>query len=156
MRIAFYTEKYPFVRATEGSVGFDLYAHTGVTRTMQPGERWNFATGIHLEMPLGVEGQVRPRSGLKLHAGVVGMLGTIDSDFRGEVKVTLFNLGQQPYDVLSGDRIAQLVFAPVLIPGVDMLAVFSQLAEFSVVAVGNPEQLSKTTRGTNGFGSSGR
>jgi dUTP pyrophosphatase len=124
---------------TEGSAGLDLRADEPVA--LAPGERALVATGLSLEIPPGFEGQVRPRSGLAARHGV-GLLnspGTIDSDYRGEVKVILVNLGQAAVQFQRGERIAQLVIAPVA------------RATLEVV-----EALGETGRGAGGFGSTGR
>jgi dUTP pyrophosphatase len=107
---------------------------------LAPGERALVPTGLVLEIPLGWEGQVRPRSGLALRHGVtlLNSPGTIDSDYRGEVGVVLVNLGAAPFTVRRGDRIAQLVVAPVAV------------ARFAPA-----EELGDTTRGDGGFGSTG-
>jgi dUTP pyrophosphatase len=99
--------------ATEGSAGLDLRAD--VTVTLGPGERALVPTGIALAIPTGFEGQVRPRSGLALREGItcLNSPGTVDSDYRGEVGVILVNLGQRPVTLQRGERIAQLVIAPV-------------------------------------------
>jgi dUTP pyrophosphatase len=109
--------------------------------TLAPGERHAVATGFALAIPEGYEVQVRPRSGLALKYGItcLNTPGTIDSDYRGEVKVILANLGEVPFDVVRGERIAQLVPAPV------------QRAAFREV-----EDLDETARGAGGFGSTGR
>jgi dUTP pyrophosphatase len=109
--------------------------------TLAPGDRHAVATGFALAIPHGYEVQVRPRSGLALKHGItcLNTPGTIDSDYRGEVKVILANLGSEPFEVRRGERIAQLVPAPVL------------MAEFREV-----EMLSETSRGAGGFGSTGR
>jgi dUTP pyrophosphatase len=108
--------------------------------TLAPGERRLVPTGLALEIPHGHEGQVRPRSGLAVRHGIslVNAPGTIDSDYRGEVQVILVNLGQAPVTFARGDRIAQLVIAPVT------------RAELHLV-----EDLSATGRGAGGFGSTG-
>ena len=100
---------------TELSSGMDLFAALEDEVTLAPGERKLIPTGIALAIPEGYEGQVRPRSGLALRKGitVVNTPGTIDADYRGEVGVILINLGQQSFQVKPGDRIAQLVIAPV-------------------------------------------
>lgn len=125
--------------ATAGAAGMDVVAAEDVT--LAPGARAAIATGFALAIPNGYEVQVRPRSGLALKHGVtcLNTPGTIDSDYRGEVKVILANLGQEPFVVGRGDRIAQLVPAPVLRAG--------------LVEV---DSLDATTRGTGGFGSTGR
>lgn len=100
---------------TEHSAGMDLYADLEEQVVLLPGERKLIPTGIALSIPEGFEGQVRPRSGLALKEGVtlVNTPGTIDADYRGEIGVLLINLGQKPFRLTRGDRIAQLVIAPV-------------------------------------------
>ncbi len=100
---------------TEHSAGMDLFADVEGEVLLQPGERRLIPTGISMAIPPGFEGQVRPRSGLGLREGVtvVNSPGTIDADYRGEVGILLINLGQRPFRVNRGDRIAQLVVAPV-------------------------------------------
>jgi len=124
---------------TPGSAGLDLCADEAVT--LAPGERRLVPTGLAVEIPPGHEGQVRPRSGLALRQGV-GMAnapGTIDSDYRGEVGVILVNWGSAPAAIARGDRIAQLVIAPV--------------TQAELVPV---EVLGATGRGSGGFGSTGK
>ncbi|TPG55159.1 dUTP diphosphatase [Sphingomonas glacialis] len=125
--------------ATEGAAGLDVVAAEALT--LAPGARAAVATGFAIAIPHGFEVQVRPRSGLALKHGVtcLNTPGTIDSDYRGEVKVILANLGQAPFEIARGDRIAQLVPAPV------------QRATLDEVAT-----LDDTGRGTGGFGSTGR
>jgi dUTP pyrophosphatase len=127
--------------ATAGAAGLDLHACLEAPRVLAPGERAAVPTGIAIALPAGHEGQVRPRSGLAHKHGisVVNAPGTIDEDYRGEVQVLLVNLGQAPYTVQSGDRIAQLVVAPV--------------TQVQVQAVAS---LDETARGQGGFGSTGR
>jgi dUTP pyrophosphatase len=124
---------------TEGAAGMDLRADEPVT--LAPGERRVVPTGLAVEIPPGYEGQVRPRSGLAARHGValVNAPGTVDSDYRGEVKVILVNLGGAPVLLARGDRIAQLVIAPVT------------RAEIVLV-----DDLSDTARGGGGFGSTGQ
>lgn len=100
---------------TAHSAGMDLFADVEGEVVLKPGERRLIPTGIALAIPAGYEGQIRPRSGLALREGitVVNTPGTIDADYRGEVGILLINLGQQPFRVKNGDRIAQLVIAPV-------------------------------------------
>jgi dUTP pyrophosphatase len=100
---------------TAGSAGVDLYAAVKEPLTLQPGERARVPTGIRIALPHGYEAQVRPRSGLAWQHGIsmVNAPGTIDSDYRGEVQVILINLGQEPFTIRRGDRIAQLVVAPI-------------------------------------------
>ena len=102
--------------ATSGAAGMDLCAHITQPVTLAPGERVLVPTGLRLALPPGCEAQVRPRSGLALHCGLgmVNSPGTIDSDYRGQISVLLINWGQQPVTINRGDRIAQLVIAPVL------------------------------------------
>lgn len=127
--------------ATAGAAGADLRCAEAGTVVVAPGERVAVATGLVLEVPPGFEAQVRPRSGLALRHGltVVNAPGTIDADYRGEVLVLLVNLGREPVAIERGDRIAQLVVAPVT------RAAFRESAE-----VGGSE------RGAGGFGSTGR
>jgi dUTP pyrophosphatase len=126
-------------RQTGGSAGFDL-ASAEPDFVLSPGERRLVATGLSIELPHGVEGQVRPRSGLALRHGLTmpNAPGTIDSDYRGELKVILQNGGAQPVTIARGDRIAQLVFARYETPDlVDATA------------------LDDSARGAGGFGSTG-
>ena len=125
--------------ASEDAVGLDVSAAEELI--LQPGERHAVATGFAIEIPRGYEVQVRPRSGLAMKHGItcLNTPGTIDSDYRGEVKVILINLGQEPFEIRRGERIAQLVPAPVL------RADFVEASE-----------LSDTERGSGGFGSTGR
>jgi dUTP pyrophosphatase len=132
-------EGLPFpTYATEGAAGLDVV--TAVDLSLAPSERMAVPTGFAIEIPPGYEVQVRPRSGLALKHGVtcLNTPGTIDSDYRGEVKVILANLGAEPFSVSRGERIAQLVPAPVL------RATFEEVSE-----------LSGTARGGGGFGSTG-
>ncbi len=124
---------------TPGAAGLDLLADEAVT--LAPGERRLVPTGIALEVPPGHEGQVRPRSGLALRYGVgmVNAPGTVDADYRGEVGVLLVNWGREAVQIARGDRIAQLVVAPV------------ERAELVLV-----EKLGRTDRGGGGFGSTGK
>ncbi|RKE53456.1 MULTISPECIES: dUTP diphosphatase [unclassified Sphingomonas] len=125
--------------ATEGAAGMDVVAAEALT--LAPGARAAVATGFAIAIPAGHEVQVRPRSGLALKHGVtcLNTPGTIDSDYRGEVKVILANLGREPFAIARGDRIAQLVPAVVLRASLDEVAV-----------------LDDTSRGAGGFGSTGR
>ena len=124
--------------ARPGDAGMDVCACEAAT--LQPGERKLIRTGLVMELPRGTEAQVRPRSGLALKHGVtlLNTPGTIDEGYRGEVGVILVNLGREPFEVLSGMRIAQMVIAPVL------------RADVAEVA-----EVSDTARGTGGFGSTG-
>jgi dUTP pyrophosphatase len=125
--------------ATAGAAGLDVVAAEDLI--LRPGERHAVATGFAIAIPEGYEVQVRPRSGLALKHGItcLNTPGTIDHDYRGEVKVILANLSSEPFEVRRGERIAQLVPAPVL------------KAEFREVAA-----LGDTSRGAGGFGSTGR
>jgi dUTP pyrophosphatase len=124
--------------ATGGAAGLDIVA--GESLTLAPGDRHAVATGFAIAIPEGYEVQVRPRSGLALKHGItcLNTPGTIDSDYRGEVKVILANLGSEPFDIVRGERIAQLVPAPML------RAAFQEVAD-----------LDATVRGAGGFGSTG-
>ena len=126
--------------ASAGSAGVDLRAAIEGEQVVPPGERAQVPTGLILELPKGWEGQVRPRSGLALRHGVslLNTPGTIDSDYRGEVKVILINLGQEEFRLKRGDRIAQLIVAPV-----------------SQVVMVEIDSLASTRRGEGGFGSTG-
>jgi dUTP pyrophosphatase len=118
--------------------GADLYAAEDAV--LQPGERRAIATGLVAEVPLGYEIQVRPKSGLALKSGitVLNTPGTVDAGYRGEIKVILINLSAEPYAIHKGQKIAQLVVAPVF------QAAFEEVAE-----------LSESRRGAGGFGSTG-
>jgi dUTP pyrophosphatase len=124
--------------ATAGAAGMDVVSAEDVT--LAPGARHAVATGLAMAIPHGYEIQVRPRSGLALKHGisVPNTPGTIDSDYRGELKVILINLGPEPFAIARGDRVAQLVLAPVL------QAAWDEVAE-----------LGATERGEGGFGSTG-
>jgi dUTP pyrophosphatase len=125
--------------ATEGAAGMDVVSAEDLD--LAPGARHAVATGFAMAIPFGFEVQVRPRSGLALKHGItcLNTPGTIDSDYRGEVKVILANLGDAPFPIRRGERIAQLVPAPV------------QHARFALV-----DSLDETERGSGGFGSTGR
>lgn len=124
--------------ATQGAAGMDVLSAEDVT--IAPGARHAVATGLAMAIPLGFEIQVRPRSGLALKHGITvpNTPGTIDSDYRGELKVILINHGSDPFEIRRGDRVAQLVLAPVT------RAVW--------LAV---DELDETERGEGGFGSTG-
>lgn len=126
---------------TDGSAGADLRAYLAAPLTIAPGKRALVPTGMSLELPPGYEAQVRSRSGLAASRGIacLNAPGTIDSDYRGEVKVILMNHGDDAFTVEPGDRIAQLVVAPV------------SRAEFEPA-----DGLSDSARGSGGFGSTGR
>jgi dUTP pyrophosphatase len=126
---------------TIGASGADLFAFLTQSVCLEPGQRKLIPTGLRLQLPVGFEAQIRPRSGLACDFGVtcLNSPGTIDSDYRGELKVLLVNLGNDDIIIKNGDRIAQLVIAPVVI------AIFEPTV-----------QLSDTIRGNAGFGSTGR
>lgn len=126
--------------ATAQSAGVDLSAAITNDITLEPGKRILVPTGIAIALPGGLEAQVRPRSGLALKHGitVLNSPGTIDADYRGEIGVILINLGQEPFTITRGMRIAQMLIAPVT------------TATFDVV-----EDLDQTARGAGGFGSTG-
>jgi len=126
---------------TEHAAGMDLLAAVADPMTLPPGEFAIVRTGIRVAIPIGFEGQVRPRSGLAAKHGVtlVNAPGTIDADYRGEVHVVLINHGRKPFVVQRGDRIAQLVVAPV-----------------TRVNVKRVDTLDETARGSGGFGHTGR
>jgi dUTP pyrophosphatase len=125
--------------ATDGAAGLDIVSAEDLT--LAPGQRHAVATGFAIAIPEGYEVQVRPRSGLALKHGItcLNTPGTIDHDYRGEVKVILANLGAEPFEVKRGERIAQLV------PAVVTRASFTEVAE-----------LGETSRGAGGFGSTGQ
>ena len=127
--------------ATEDAAGLDLLAAVGEPVELAPGARRLVPTGISIALPPGYEAQVRPRSGLALKHGVtlLNSPGTIDADYRGEVGVILINLGEAPFHLQRGDRIAQLVIAPV-----------------ARLAWRESESLPESGRGAGGFGSTGR
>ena len=127
-------------RATPGSAGFDLHAAVEEELSLAPGERALVPTGLAIALPAGYEAQVRPRSGLALRHGIVlpNAPGTIDSDYRGELRVILMNAGDEAFTIKRGDRIAQIVVAPVVV------------AEFAEVS-----ELPESERGSGGFGHTG-
>lgn len=126
--------------ATEGSSGADLRAYIEEPITLMPGERRLVPTGLFVEIPQGVEAQIRARSGLAIKHGIglVNGVGTVDSDYRGEWNIPLINWGQKPYTIHSGDRIAQVIFSRY------------EKADFVSVS-----QISETERGAGGFGHTG-
>ncbi|HEY0125462.1 MAG TPA: dUTP diphosphatase [Rhizobium sp.] len=127
---------------TKGAAGMDLRAaiEDGVTLTLAPGKRALVPSGLIFEIPEGFEAQIRPRSGLAFKHGItcLNSPGTVDSDYRGEVKVLLINLGGEPFEITRGMRIAQVVVAPV-----------------TQVRVAEITEVSETARGAGGFGSTG-
>jgi dUTP pyrophosphatase len=125
---------------TEASAGMDLRAAIDDEMVLQPGQRGLVTTGLRIAIPAGYEAQVRPRSGLAIKWGitVVNAPGTIDADYRGTVQVGLINLSREPFTIRRGDRIAQLIIAPV------------SRAQWQVC-----EELDETERGEGGFGHTG-
>ncbi|MCK9304788.1 MAG: dUTP diphosphatase [Bacteroidales bacterium] len=133
---------YPLPQyATEHSAGLDLRAAIPEPVTLSPLERAMVPTGIFIELPSGYEAQVRPRSGLAAKHGIsiVNTPGTIDSDYRGEIKVILVNLSSQPFILNPGERIAQMV-----------------IARYERISWREADKLSETERGEGGFGSTGK
>ncbi|WP_038595914.1 dUTP diphosphatase [Paenibacillus sabinae] len=128
-------------KMSEQASGYDLFAAVEGDLTLAPGARALVPTGIALAMPDGLEAQIRPRSGLALKHGItcLNTPGTIDADYRGEIKVLLINLGQEPFTIARNERIAQMVFQAV--PSVTMVEV---------------EELTDTERGAGGFGHTGK
>ncbi|AVX20709.1 MULTISPECIES: dUTP diphosphatase [Carboxydocella] len=129
------------VYMTEGSAGADLIAAIPAPVILEPGQYRLIDTGIAIALPPGYEAQVRPRSGLAAKHGItcLNTPGTIDADYRGEIKVILINHGQQPFTIQPGERIAQLVIAPVV------------QGQWVIT-----DELPQTERGTGGFGHTGR
>ena len=127
--------------ATEGSAGMDLCAHIHESVVLEPLERKLISTGLFIELPTGYEAQIRPRSGLALKQGItcLNSPGTIDADYRGEIGVILINLSNEMQVIKTGDRIAQMVIAPV-----------TQISWEPATA------LTPTNRGAGGFGSTGK
>ena len=125
---------------TEGASGMDLCAYLDKPVTLKPMERMLVPTGLFVEIPVGYEGQVRARSGLAIKKGIglVNSIGTIDSDYRGEIKVPLINFGTEDFTINDGDRIAQLV-----------------IAAYEKVDITVACELSDTERGDGGFGHTG-
>lgn len=125
---------------TNGSAGADLRACLDEPITLMPGERRLIPTGMYVELPEGIEAQIRARSGLSIKHGVtmINGVGTVDSDYRGEWNIPMVNLGQEPYTINDGDRVAQAVFAKY------------DRADFVLV-----EEVNDTERGGGGFGSTG-
>jgi dUTP pyrophosphatase len=128
-------------KQTGGASGYDLFANLSSPKVLFPMERYLAPTGLYFEIPMGYEAQIRPRSGLAWESGitVLNSPGTIDSDYRGEIKVLLINLGSEPYTIMPGQRIAQVVFVPIL----------------NILLQETPS-LSYTARGEQGFGHTGK
>lgn len=130
---------HPVAPAKRGDAGIDLRAQVATPRTIEAGQRWVVRAGLSLAIPAGHVGLVLPRSGLARDHGVASTVGVIDSGYRGEVGVTLINHGQQPYTVVPGERVAQLVIVPCVVP------LFAEV-----------DKLPDSERGASGFGSTGR
>ncbi|MCR4826926.1 MAG: dUTP diphosphatase [Bacteroidales bacterium] len=130
--------------ASEYSAGMDLRADLTESVVLQPFERKLIPTGLFIELPADCEAQIRPRSGLALKHGVtvLNSPGTIDADYRGEIRVILINLSQESFEIQPGERIAQMVIA--------------RFQQVELVEVNALEELSDTERGTGGFGHSGK
>ena len=126
--------------ATEGAAGMDLYAANEEPITLAPLERKLVPLGFTMELPAGYEAQIRPRSGMAIKRGITlsNCVGTVDEDYRGEVCVGLVNLSREEYTIQSGDRIAQMVVAPV-----------------TKAVIIEADELAETVRGEGGFGSTG-
>ena len=139
VRINSVSGNYPSYE-TEGSAGMDISAFLDEPVTIEPGKRALIPTGLFMEFEPGYEVQIRARSGLAVKHGIglVNGVGTIDSDYRGEIKVALINMGEAAFEVKNGDRIAQMVISPVV------------QAEIEPAS-----ELSDTSRGEGGFGSTG-
>lgn len=126
--------------ATEGSAGMDLCAAIETSVFLKPMERYAVPTGLIFEVPIGYEAQVRARSGLSIKHGLclANGIGTIDSDYRGEVKVLMINLGTKTFTINPGDRVAQVVICPVMKANLEIVA-----------------EVGETDRSAGGFGSTG-
>lgn len=125
---------------TEGSAGMDLYAFLSEDIQLAPSQRTLVPTGIHIALPLGFEAQIRPRSGMAVKQGItcLNTPGTVDSDYRGEIKVILINLSNETQTIKNGDRIAQMV-----------------IAKYEKIDWNLTQSLNETERGHGGFGSTG-
>jgi dUTP pyrophosphatase len=129
------------IRMSEQASGFDLFAAVNESVLLNPGDRILIPTGIAIAMPEGMEAQIRPRSGLAVKHGItcLNSPGTIDADYRGEIKVILINLGREPFTITRNERIAQMVFQ--LVPSVQLDITL---------------ELTDTKRGAGGFGHTGK
>lgn len=130
-------------KMSEWAAGFDLQAAVSEPVVLAPGERKLIPTGFAMAMPGNLEAQIRPRSGLAFKHGItcLNSPGTIDADYRGEVKVLLVNLGQEPFTITRGERIAQMLFAEV--------------PQVAIAEIGHEDELPDTVRGAGGFGHTG-
>lgn len=126
---------------TAGSAGMDIRAHISESILLKPGERYLIPTGIYIELPQGFEVQIRARSGLAIKHGIglVNGVGTIDSDYRGEIKIPLINWGKEDFEIKDGERIAQII-----------------LAKYETIVWDEVEILESTERGEGGFGHTGK
>lgn len=126
---------------TSGSAGMDIRANLGEPITLKTMERALIPTGLFMEIPIGFEGQIRPRSGLAIKHGIslINCVGTIDSDYRGELQIPMINLGREDFTIEHGERVAQFV-----------------LAAHGIVKWEIEKDLSDTIRGSGGFGSTGK
>ncbi len=126
---------------TQHAAGMDVRAAVSEPLTLEPGKRALVPTGLRIALPEGYEAQIRPRSGLAIKHGVIlpNSPGTIDADYRGEIRIIIANLGEEPFVINRGDRIAQMIIAPVT------------KVEWQIV-----QSLSETQRGAGGFGHTGR
>ena len=129
---------------TSGAAGFDIRAYLDQPLVLNPGQRYLVPTGLYFEVPEGYEAQVRARSGLAIKHGIglVNGIGTVDSDYRGEIRVPLINWGNEPYEIQDGERIAQVVIA--------------SYEKVQLVKLEADESLQETHRGDGGFGHTGR
>ena len=129
---------------TSGAAGFDIRAYLDQPLVLNPGQRYLVPTGLYFEVPEGYEAQVRARSGLAIKHGIglVNGIGTVDSDYRGEIRVPLINWGNEPYEIQDGERIAQVVIA--------------SYEKVQLVKLEADEPLQETHRGDGGFGHTGR
>lgn len=139
----FNSSKHPLPKyATPQSAGMDLIANTEYDIVLQPNERTLVKTGLHIQLPVGYEAQVRGRSGLALKHGITAHLGTVDADYRGDVGVILMNHGTEPFVIKDGDRIAQMVIAK------------HETVEWETVT--SKDELEATERGEGGYGHTGK
>lgn len=159
--IKYYLSKasHELTRGSDGAAGYDVRADIGSPRTLEPGQRWKVSTGLFVSFPRGIVMQICSRSGLAINHGIVvaNAPGIVDSDYRGEVFVTLQNNDRQdhvPYTINPGDRIAQVLFVPVL-PDFGSLRTINS-AMWTPVRVNSIEELGDTQRGAGGHGSTGR
>lgn len=138
----FSTSKHPLPQyATPQSAGLDLKANIEEPITLEAGGRTLIPTGLHIELPVGYEAHIRPRSGLSLKKGIAAILGTIDADYRGDIGVILINHSKEPFVINDGDRVAQMVI--------------SQYTKIEFESVDSQDSLEQTERGEDGFGHSG-